>query len=151
VQDARYGIRQLRRHAGHCTAAIAIASLGIAATCVVFSFADAAVFRALPYKHVSRLMAVSLTDLKDNPDCSGVPAPVFLRWRKHAKSIGRFGASNSILGKTLVGGAQPAVVFDYAVSNGLFDLLGVRPLLGRSFIPADYRSGGPRAIILSYR
>ncbi|HET7101626.1 MAG TPA: ABC transporter permease, partial [Terriglobia bacterium] len=150
VQDIRYALRQLRRNPGFSATTIIVAALGIAATCVVFSFADAAVFRALPYKNVSRLVAVEMTDLKNNPDWNGVPAPVYLNWREHAEGVVRLGASHSMMGKTLVGGAEPAVVFDYAVSEGLLDLLGVRPILGRGFIPADYTGTGPRAIMLSY-
>src|ERR1051326_5407272 len=59
LQDLRYGLRQLRRSPGFSLAAIAIAALGIAATCVVFSFADAAIFGALPYKSPSGLVEVS--------------------------------------------------------------------------------------------
>jgi putative ABC transport system permease protein len=150
LQDLRYGLRQLRRNPGFSAAVIGVASLGIAATCIVFSFADAAVFRALPYKNVSRLVAVEMTDLENNPGWSGVPVPVFLNWREHAKGDVQLGASHSILGKTLVGGEEPAVVFDYAISQGLLDLLGVRPILGRGFLPSDYTGSGPRAIILSY-
>jgi putative ABC transport system permease protein len=149
-QDLRYGLRQLRRNPGFSATAIVVAALGIAATCVVFSFADAAVFRALPYKNVSRLVAVEMTDLKNNPDWSGVPAPVYLNWREHAEGVVRLGASHSIMGKTLAGGAEPAVVFDYVISEGLLDLLGVRPILGRGLLPSDYTGSGPRAIILSY-
>ncbi|MEJ2009219.1 MAG: ABC transporter permease [Acidobacteriota bacterium] len=149
-QDLRYGLRQLRRNPGFSAGAIIVASLGMAATCIVFSFADAAVFRALPYKNVSRLVAVGMTDLKNNPNWNGVPIPVFLNWREHAKDVVQLGASHQVLGKTLVGGTEPAVVFDYAVSEGLFDLLGVRPILGRSFLPTDYNAGGPHAILLSY-
>jgi putative ABC transport system permease protein len=150
LQDLRYGLRQLRRNPGFSAATVIVASLGIAATCVVFSFADAAVFRALPYKNVSRLVAVDMTDLKDNPNWSGVPVPVFLNRREHAKSLVQLGASHSILGKTLVGGKEPAVVFDYAVSVRLLDLLGVRPILGRAFLPSDYNAGGTHVMILNY-
>lgn len=154
LQDLRYGLRQLRRNPGFAAAAIAIAALGIAATCVVFSFADAAVFRALPYKSVSRLVAIGMTDLKDNlkdnPNWSGVSVPVFLNWREHAKTIGQFAVSRSFPGKTLVGGAEPEQVFDYAVSEGAFRLLGVRPAFGRNFVASDDRTSGSRAVILSY-
>jgi putative ABC transport system permease protein len=151
LQDVRYGLRQLRRSPGFSTAVIAIAALGIAATCIVFSFADAAVFRALPYKNASGLAEVAMADLKNDPGWSGVPVPVFLSWRDHAGSIGQFAAEYaSLKGKTLVGGTEPVQVFDKQISQGTFQLFGVRPLAGRDFMVSDYDSGGSRAVILSY-
>ncbi|HEV2248151.1 MAG TPA: ABC transporter permease, partial [Terriglobia bacterium] len=151
LQDVHYGLRQLRRNPGFSLAAIAIAALGIAATCVVFSFAEAAIFGALPYKNSSGLVEVGMTDLKNYPGWSGVPVPVFLSWRDHAGSIGQFVAKGSRFNsKTLVGGAEPVQVFDNQVSQGTFRVLGARPLIGRDFLPHDYDSGGSRAAILSY-
>jgi putative ABC transport system permease protein len=151
LQDVRYGLRQLRRNPGFSLAAISIAALGIAATCVVFAFADAAVFRALPYQNVSHLAAVALTDLKDNPNWNGVPVPVFLSWHEHAGTIGRFAARYAPLkSKTLVGGAEPMQVFDKQVSQGTFRLFGVRPLIGREFQASDYDTTRTHAVILSY-
>ena len=150
LQDLRYGLRQLRRNPGFSLAAMAIAALGIAATCVVFSFADAAIFGALPYKNSSGLVEVGMTDLKNYPGWSGVPVPAFLSWRDHAGSIGQFVAKGSRFeSKTLVGGAEPMQVFDNQISEGTFQLLGARPLMGRDFMSHDYGSGG-RAAILSY-
>ena len=121
LQDLRYGLRQLRRNPGFSLAAIAIAALGIAATCVVFSFADAAIFGALPYKNPSRLVEVGMTDLNNNPGWSGVPVPVFLSWRDHAGSIGEFVAMYaSFNSKTLVGGTEPIQIFDQQVSQETF-------------------------------
>ncbi|HXH50342.1 MAG TPA: ABC transporter permease [Terriglobia bacterium] len=151
LQDVRYGIRQLRRNPGFSLAVIAIAALGIAATCVVFCFADAAIFGALPYKNPSSLVEVAMADLKNDPGWNGVPVPVFLSWRDHAGSIGQFAANlGQLKGKALVGGAKPVLVFDNQISPATFRLFGVRPLIGRGFQASDYESNGTRALLLSY-
>ncbi len=151
LQDLRYGLRQLRRSPGFSATAISIAALGIAATCVVFAFADAAIFRALPYQDASRLANITLTDLKNDPGWSGVSVPVFLNWSERARKVGQFAAIYAPLkSKTLVGGAEPMQVFIKQISPGSFQLLGASPLLGRDFLASDYRAGGTSALILSY-
>ncbi|TAM79786.1 MAG: ABC transporter permease [Acidobacteria bacterium] len=151
ARDVRYGLRQLLRNPGFSATAITIAALGIAATCVVFAFADAATFRALPYQNASRLAAVTMADLKNNPNRSGVSVPVFLNWSEHAGKIGRFAAIYSPLkSKSLAGGREPMQVFDKQISPGSLKLLGASPLLGRDFLASDYRASGTDAVILSY-
>jgi putative ABC transport system permease protein len=149
LQDVRFGLRILRRNPVFSAAAIFIIALGITATCVIFSFAEAAVFRALPYHDPSRLVRVSMTDLKAPEEGGGVSVPVLLNWRKHAKKIGQFAVAHWA-SQTLVGGTEPAQVFGYPVSQGGFHILGVPPMLGRAFSPSDYKTGSPPVVILSY-
>ncbi|HEV2500312.1 MAG TPA: ABC transporter permease [Terriglobia bacterium] len=150
LADVRYAFRVLRKNPGFSAAAIAIAALGIAAACVIFSFAEAAVLRALPYKDPSSLVSVAMTDARFSHAWDRVPAPVFLNWRARAKDIGDFAASQVRMGQTLAGVPEPTQVFDYAISPTMLPLLGARLALGRGFLPSDYRSGGPPAVLLSY-
>ncbi|MGH8280301.1 MAG: ADOP family duplicated permease [Gammaproteobacteria bacterium] len=149
-QDLRYGLRQLRRNPGFTAAAVSIAALGIAATCVILSFAEAVVIRALPYKEPSRLVSITMSDARFSHAWDEVPAPVFLNWRERAKTVGSFGASERRTGLTLAGVPEPAQVSDYAISRGALALLGVQPSRGRGFLPSDYDSGAPPAVLLSY-
>ncbi len=150
LHDLRFGLRMLRRNPAFSAAAIVIAALGIAAACVIFSFAEAAVVRALPYKDPSCLVSVTMTDARFSHAWDKVPVPIFLSWRERAKAIGTFAASEPFMGQTLAGVREPAQVFDYAVSLEAFPSLGVRPALGRGFLPSDYNSGGAPAVLLSY-
>lgn len=81
LADVRYAFRVLRKNPGFSAAAIAIAGLGIAAACVIFSFAEAAVLRALPYKNPSSLVSVAMTDARFSHAWDDVSVPVFLNWR----------------------------------------------------------------------
>lgn len=150
VADARYGLRQIRRNPAFSAAAIMIAALGIGAACVVLSFAEAAVIRALPYKDPAGLVSITMTDARFSHAWDEVPVPVFLSWAARAKRIGRFGASERRTGETLAGVPEPVQVFDYAVSPNALLSLGVRPMLGRGFLPSDYNSGAPPVVLLSY-
>jgi hypothetical protein len=149
IQDLRYGLRQLRRNAGFSAAAIFIVGLGIAATCVVFGFAEAAVFRALPYPHPSSLVHVAVIDPKAPDDAGLVSAPIFLNWNQHAKEVGQF-ALSSWRSKTMVGAVEPVQLFVDSVSEAAFSILGVRPILGRTFTPSDFKPGNPSDVVLSY-
>jgi hypothetical protein len=118
-QDIRYSLRQLCRNPGFSAAAIFIIGLGIAGTCVVFSFAEAAVFRALPYSNPSRLVSVTMTDLRASEEGGLVSVPVFLNWREHGNKVGQFASSRWAM-KTIVGAEEPFLLFVYTVSEGTF-------------------------------
>jgi putative ABC transport system permease protein len=149
LQDLRFGLRILRLNPGFSAAVIFVIALGIAATCIVFSFADAAVLRALPYRKPSKLVSVSMTDLNAPEEGGGVSVPVLLNWRRRAKKIGQFAVAHWV-SQTLVGGTEPAQVTGYSISKGGFGILGIAPALGRSFSPSDYKAGRPQVGILSY-
>lgn len=147
LRDIRFGLRTLRRNPAFSAAAIAIVALGIAAACVILSFAEAAVVRALPYKNPSALVSISMTDARFSHAWDRVATPVFLSWREHAQSIGSFSATEAFMGQTLAGVPEPTLVFNNAVSEGTFSLLGVQPALGRGFVPSDYKNS--TAVLLS--
>jgi putative ABC transport system permease protein len=149
LQDLRFGLRILRRNPAFSVAAIFIIALGIAATCVIFSFAEAAVFRALPYRNPSRLVTVSMTNLKTPEEGGGVSVPVLLNWGEHGQEIGQFAVAHWA-SQTLVGGAEPAQVFGYGVSEGALRILGASPILGRAFSNSDFKANSPPVVILSY-
>jgi predicted permease len=149
-QDIRYGLRQLRRNPEFTAVAAITLALGIAAACVILSFAEAAVVRALPYRDPSRLVSVTMTDARFRHAWDEVPVPVFLNWMGRAKSVGTFGASNTLMGLTLGGVPEPVQVFDYELSRTALPSLGVSAALGRGFLPSDYRSGASPVVLLSY-
>jgi putative ABC transport system permease protein len=149
IQDLRFGLRILRRNPAFSMAAILMVALGIAATCVIFSFAEAAVFRALPYRDLSRLVSISTTNLKVPDEGGGVSVPVLLNWRERAKSTGQFAVAHWV-SQTLVGGAEPEQVYGYEVSEGGLGILGVAPIIGRAFSRSDYKAGSPPVTILSH-
>ncbi|MDE3180081.1 MAG: ABC transporter permease [Acidobacteriota bacterium] len=150
LQDIRFGLRQFRRNPAFTAVAVTVAALGIAAVCVVLSFAEAAVVRALPYKNPSRLVWVTMSDARFSHAWDWVSVPVFFNWRERAKAVGSFAASERLLGGTLAGVPEPTQVSDNAISSEALSLLGVRPVLGRGFLPSDYNPDSPSVVLLSY-
>lgn len=147
VRDGQYGFRQVLRDPFFCGAVIVIVALGITATCVVFNFAKTVVLGALPYRNPSQIIDVSL--IVKGTQWDRVSPPVFLNWQENGRGIGRF-AATAWLSQTLVGGNEPEQVMGDQISEGGFQILGVRPLVGRGFVPLDYNPANPRVIVLSF-
>jgi putative ABC transport system permease protein len=135
-QDIRYALRLLRRSPGFAAAAMATLALGVGANTAIFTAVRAVLLRPLPFKNASRLAFVT-------ESVGGEPAPVsypnYLDWRAQNdvfSEMASFSDSDFILGS----GDRPERVFGEVVTDGYFSLLGVRPLLGRAFLPDDNRT-----------
>jgi putative ABC transport system permease protein len=151
LQDLRYGLRQLRRNPGFTAVAVLTLALGIGANTAIFSVVNAVILRPLPYPQPERLVLVYSTQ---TPGQRGREAsyPDFLDWRtrNHVfKNMAVFRTGNF----TLISDAGPEHLSAAIVSSSLLHLLGVAPVLGRSFLPGDDEPGavnGANAVILSY-
>jgi predicted permease len=141
-QDIRYALRLLRRSPGFAAAAMATLALGVGANTAIFTAVRAVLLRPLPFKNASRLAFVT-------ESVGGEPAPVsypnYLDWRAQNdvfSEMASFSDSDFILGS----GDRPERVFGEVVTDGYFSLLGVRPLLGRAFLPDDNRTPVARPV-----
>ena len=146
LQDLRYGIRMLRRTPGFTAAAILTLALGIGANTAIFSVVDAVLLRPLPYADPERLVAVG------DADGDGFPTSVgfltMMDWRARSRTFEQFALMRSWQPTLVVNGEAerlPAV----RVSWNYFDMLGVRPALGRTFTADDDRPDHWRVLILS--
>jgi putative ABC transport system permease protein len=131
--DLRYGARMIRRHPGYALVVVLTLALGIGGVSAVFTLADPMIFRALPYADSDRIVTV-LMQTKD-----GVTSPRaddFQAMLDHGRSL----SAVSTLGWDYVGsyGDVPDV-YGAGVTSNFFDLTGIRPLLGRTFQPDEYR------------
>ena len=140
ARDLRFGWRSLRRAPGFTAAVVASIALGIAATTAIFSVADAVLLRPLPYHRPERLVTVSLG--------GSISAPLFEALRAESRVIER---SALFVHRSfdLSGDGEPARLAGARVSAGLFDLLGVRPQLGRTFSPGEDAEGRERVVLIS--
>jgi putative ABC transport system permease protein len=146
-QDLRYAARQLRRSPGFSTSAILTLALGIGASALVFSVADAVILRPLPYPHPEQLVRVwEQTPNGHRPNLA-------------ESNYGDFRAQNSTFANlaaydyglaSVSGGIEPARVNASAVSSEFFRTLGVQPFRGRLFVEDEERPHGARAILVSY-
>lgn len=145
--DLRYACRQLRKNPGFGVTAISVLALGICASVTIFAFVDAVLIKPLPYRNPTRL--VGLFESTPMGPRYHLAYLDYLDWKKINKAFSGMEAyDNSPFGVSTPAGIQRA---DGAVvSAGFFDLLGVRPLLGRDFHAGEDVLGAPRVVMLSY-
>ena len=145
-QDLRYGVRALRRTPAFTIVATATLAVGIGASTASFTAFNAALLAPLPYPDQGRLAVVQETRRTDEISDS---YPDFLDWRARARSFEGL-ASFRGLTVTLTGDGTPERVRGQIVNANLFDVLGVRPAIGRPFGAQSDQPGAAKAVILGY-
>ncbi len=152
LQDLRYTFRTLRRNAGFGVFAILIAGLGVGASVTVFSVVNTLLLRPLPFEKPSELVWIANRDL---PDLSGQTTQVgyLLDLRERTQTLSAvagyfafYGVSDNLLS----GRDEPERLSGVPVSENFFDVLGVKPLLGRAFNAQESAWNGPKAVMLGY-
>ena len=149
-EDGRDAIRSASRHPAFTAVAILIIALGIGATTAVFSVVDQTVLRRPPFLHGDRLVDV-LNMRRGGGGSSGHSAQKVLGWRDQTFVFERL---ESFVPRTfdLTGGSgEPERLSGLAVSPGLFNMLGVQPVLGRGFTADDAAPGADRLVLVSRR
>ena len=150
LQDLRYGLRVLGKSPGFSAVAIITLGLGIAVNTTIFSFVSAVLLRKPPVGDPGQLMMIR----SRNPgqvwaaDRAAVSPPDFLDWKAQSTSFMGFAASN-FDELTLSGGSEPERVGGARVSANYFDVLGVAPSLGRTFVTGEDQTGRDHVVLLS--
>ena len=149
IKDIRYGIRGLLKRPGFTVIALITLALGIGANTAIFSVVNAVLLRPLPFQKPEELVIV-WEDLTFAGFPHNTPAPAnYVDWKTQNQSFIDMAASRET-SFNLTGDGEPERVSTYAVTANFFPLLGVQPLLGRSFTPEEDRPGGSKAVVLSY-
>jgi predicted permease len=146
--DMRYALRQLVKTPAFSLAALFTLALGIGVNAAMFSVVDQALLRNVPYGDPSRL--VLMGPRPANADSIGIAAlPDVLDWRARSHSVNPIGYYSMQL-PTLGGTGNPHLVPQVISSANLFDILGLRPALGRLFVPGDEQPGRGNVLVLSW-
>jgi putative ABC transport system permease protein len=150
MQDLRFGIRLFLKNPGFSAVAVLALALGIGANTAIFSVVDAVVFRPLPFDHPDRLVAVWEHDMKRGRDHDSVMAANYLAWKTRSQLFEEMSAhaGGSV---SLTGLGDPERVRAARVTASLFPLLGVRPAVGRLFLPEEDQPGHQRVVVISNR
>jgi len=151
-QDLRYGFRMLLKRPGFTAIAVLALALGIGANTAIFSVVNAVLLRPLPYKDPARLMAVWETNAQLGPEMRNrneVALGNFRDWRARSQVFEQLGAL-FYANVNLTGVAEPERIQSVVVTTNLFQVLGVQPMVGRSFSPEEEKPGSPRVVILSH-
>lgn len=144
--DVRYGIRMLRRNPGFSIAAILTLALGIGANTAIFTITSAVLLRPLPYHDPQQLISLDVQQKDQQSRCCTLGWSDLFRQRNQSFASSAVYALDNF---DLTGGGDPQQVFAARVSPGFFDLLGVKPHLGRSFIEEEGRPEGKFVVMIS--
>ena len=147
-QDVRYALRNLRRHRGYTAIVLLTLALGIGANTAIFSVVRAVLLRPLPYAHGDRLVEVQQQAPLLGADDVGVSVKEIADYRA-APSLDAIAEYHS-MSFTLLGRGEATRVTSGVVSTDFFDVLGVTPILGRTFQPEDDSTNAPAVLLVSH-
>jgi predicted permease len=154
VQDARYGLRNLTRNPGFVVVAMLTLALGIGANTTIFSVINNTLLKPLPFPGADRLVLVWETFGKGPDNQNIVSAPNFWDFQRQSRSFENMAIFDSAgrgynLSPTR-NSREAEQVSGLRVSAGFFSVLGVKPFLGRTFLPEEEILGRDREVVLSY-
>ena len=149
-QDVRYAVRQLRRTPGFTAVATLTLALGIGATTAIFGTVHAVVLRPLPFDDAERLVRVYSTSLSTTASDEVSPKD-FVAWRRESRSFARMAPIETRSLTMREGTSLPEPVTGVRTTSDFFPMLGVRPLLGRTFSAEEDEPGRAGVVVLSHR
>jgi predicted permease len=150
LQDVRYSLRMIAKAPGFAAIAILTLALGIGANTTIFSWINSTLLNPVPgLASPSEIVALTLSKPGDNP--FPLTYPDLEAMRDGQQSFTGITACN-FAQMSLTGKGKPERVWGMVVSANYFDVLGVRPILGRGFLPVeDEKPGGAPVAVISYR
>ncbi|MEY2562838.1 MAG: hypothetical protein QOH88_1031 [Verrucomicrobiota bacterium] len=144
INDIRYGIRQLWKHPAFTIIAVLTLALGIGANTAIFSVVNAVLLKPLPYPEPEQLVAFGMTDARlkgTQTDLGSLSYPDYFDFRDQNRTLAssavyrdRGFALTSAEGATSIRGVKSTAEF--------FDVLGIKPKIGRTFVREDEKAGG---------
>src|SRR6266480_2990117 len=136
MNDIRFAFRKLRQSPAFTFIAVLILALGIGLNTTIFSLVNDLFLRRLSFKEPSRVVHLYGGDKSRELVDIGVSAPRYMHYREGQTLFETSAAQNSSP-FTLTGLGDPVQIFGGRVTSNYFDLLGVRPILGRNFLPEE--------------
>ena len=136
MNDLRFALRQLRKSPGFTLVAVVTLALGIGLNTAIFSLINELFLRGLPFKDPSRVVHLYGGDKSRDLVDIGVSAPRFMHYREGQTLFDGL-AAESFFAFTLTGLGDPVQIFGGRLTSNYFDVLGVRPIRGRNFLPGE--------------
>jgi putative ABC transport system permease protein len=163
LQELRHAVRSLRQSPGFTAIVVGTLGLGLGMNTAVFSLLDGVMLHRLPYRDAGRLVSLWEEQTREMPE----------DFSTHGSELGGSGGGRTTLSvanladyrkakaiedlatfdlqpMNVIGLGTPERLAGEAVSANFFTVLGVEPMLGRSFTAADDREGAPRVVVLTY-
>jgi putative ABC transport system permease protein len=150
LHDLRYGIRMLAKSPGFTFVVVITLALGIGANTAIFSMVHSVLLQRLPFKDPEQLYTLWERNLKMGYEQNAPAAANFRDWRKRNRVFEQMAAFDAARTFNLAGAGTPERVDGAAVSPGLFELLGVKAVLGRTIAAGEDEPGRDQVVMLSY-
>jgi len=150
VQDLRYGARMLRKDPGFTFVATATLALGIAINSSIFSLISGWLLKKPNIADPDRALAVVATNRARAVERGRISAADFLAWREANHVFGDLAAADPYHDFSLTGGGEPERLTGMRVTANYFQVLGVSPVLGRTFLAGEDQAGRDHVVVLSY-
>ena len=147
IKDIRYSIRSLLKRPGFTAIAVFTLALGIGASTAIFSVVDGVLLRPLPYPDAQQI--VQLREVNQRGSRIAFAEPNFLDLRARSRSFDSMAQYAGEL-TTVTGAMEPVRVPAFSVSSDFFNVLGVKPVVGRTFLPEETKVGGAPVVVISY-
>src|SRR6266446_1138761 len=151
LSDVRYAVRLMHRNPGFTAVAVLTLALGIGANTTMFGIVNAVLLRPLPFPDPDRLVTVWKGRIENPQSLNIVSLPNYRDWKERNRVFEELAVLDSAgRGYNLSGGTEPEQVSGVRVTASFFRVLGVRPLLGRTFLPEEEDAGRDRVVVLSH-
>jgi putative ABC transport system permease protein len=149
VVDVRYGARMLRRNPAFTLLAVVTLGLGIGANTAIFSVINGVLLKPLPYENAERLVLLQQSATRANQPNVGVSIKELYDYRQQLASFAGLVEFHQMSFDLLRRG-EPDRVAAGVVSPNFFDVLGIKPILGRAFLPTDDDHGAEAVLVLGH-
>jgi len=149
MNDIRIALRNLFKSPGFTAAVIVTLAVAIGANTAMFSILYAVILEPLPFREPARLMRVWETDQHNASFREGASMPDLDDWLKQQRVFSALAGTTSKQLNLTERGSEAERVNVNGVSHTLFDMLGVKPMAGRTFVAADDRQGAPPVALIS--
>jgi putative ABC transport system permease protein len=151
LNDLRFGLRLLYKYPSFSVILVLTLALGIGANTAIFSVIDTVLLRPLPYKDPNHLALLTEYNSTTSLANAGVSYPDYLTWAQQNKSFEEMAAYWNVSGDgAVIGGLDSTQrVGATIVSNSFFPILGIKPTLGRSFLPDEEKPSAAKVFMMS--
>src|SRR5215472_13317464 len=148
LQDIRFAIRAFRKSWGFTFVALMALALGIGANAALFTVLNAVLLKPLPYAESGRLIRIFETFLPRG--YGSVSVPNFIDWRSQNHTFDHLEAF-SVGSLNLQSNGEPERIPSVLATAGIFDMLGAKPMLGRTFAADEDQPGKSNVVVISER
>ncbi len=150
IRDIHHAFRLFLRQPFVTIVAVLVLAIGTGANTAIFSIVNTVLLTPLPFHDADRLTMVWGFGTQEGAGIRPVSVPVFREWKTRSASFETL-ASSSDGQFSLTGVGDPVGIVGYRFDADFFDVLGVRPMLGRTFVPEETVAGKHQVVVLSHR